>query len=32
MVEQIIKEKNLDMTTKEGKDELIKIILEMGKK
>ena len=32
MVEQIIEEKNLDMTTKEGKDELIKIILEMGKK
>ena len=32
MVEQIIKEKKLDMTTKEGKDELIKIILEMGKK
>ena len=32
MVEQIIKENNLDMTTKEGKDELIKIIKEMGKK
>jgi hypothetical protein len=32
MVEQIIKDRKLDMNTKEGKDELIKIILEIGKK
>jgi hypothetical protein len=32
VIENIIIEKNLDMNTKEGKEELIKIIQEMGKK